>query len=1134
MEKRVIEILSDYQEPYLTCAIGNLALARGAIEAGVNGVFSYPGTPSTEISEAFKHIHRFQHAPDFCRKYPELVENPVHFEYSVNEKVALEKGIAFSIGNKAAMCVMKNVGLNVASDALMSITYQTIIGPLVIVTCDDPGCYSSSNEQDSRHWGPMASVPVFNPATPAEALVMARDAFRLSEKLRLPVIIRMTTRVSHTRGTLTYGRVNREPRAAGFQPLPEHINIPARTARAHQKLLEKLSDDIIRDYWLDHNRMEMPPKKTSLGIISSGVTSAYVTEILYGNDLAGKVAHLSLGMFWPFPEEQVLSFLDRGLTKVLVVEELDPLIEKELRALVQRHGLSVEILGKDDEILTATGEYNLEIVGKAIAGFTGEEIREAEPEPLPDIESLLKDLPPRPPTLCAGCPHRATFYALKLAVPREQPEWILCGDIGCFGLGALPPLKMMDTINHMGMSISMAQGLHEAFRHSREGRKTIALVGDGTFFHSGIPSLMNAVFTQADIMVVIFDNRTVGMTGHQENPGASREGDHRQLNIESLVRGLGVDYVDTITPFNLRDSFPKIEQALKTKGVSVIISKAPCIFLPEFLEEMPGTYRVEVDPSLCNTCANHEDEELHCSRCGSSRSNLSRARAKLLAEVRVESEAQLCPANICNHGFFHSILEGDYRSALEIVRDKMLFARTCGHICHRPCELFSGLPSSETIPIRALKKFVSQVEPHFNDFSGPLERAKKAAPKGKKVAIVGCGPAGLSAAYDLLQAGYTVEMYERENRPGGMLTYAIPDFRMDKSGLQAEMGMIEKMGVVIHYNTSLGKDIFLDQLRQDFDAVILAIGMSRSKKLDMVEQLAGKHQRYDALGFLKKYHTNTLEIKKSARFLVIGGGNSAMDVARTARRLHPENEVWVSCIEYRDNMPAFEEEIEETLQEGIRLAAGTKLADIVPGDENLGITLADFESGEPVEEFRVDYILTAIGQQGDPESLKGIDAGEMDEQYRLRTDPETGALHSGNLFAAGDLETGNHMSIIGAIASGKKAAAGVRKLLEAYPWPYEGLRALQRLNTQKPEAKTPKEWKQEDMLLADIARFDLFQACGKCNHCIENFGCPSLVRVNGKVQVDQTTCTRCGLCIDVCPNNAIHWVKIEEPVMQSV
>jgi indolepyruvate ferredoxin oxidoreductase alpha subunit len=622
---------------------------------------------------------------------------------------------------------MKNVGMNVASDALMTITYQTIGAALVIVVCDDPGCSSSSNEQDSRYWGKMASVPVFSPATPAEAYEMTKDAFALSERIRLPVIVRMTTRVGHTRGMTAYKSIAAVERAAGFERRQEHINIPARTAAAHKVLLEKLEGDPIDHYheknsatWLpDGAEDKRGAAPSSLGVIASGVAASYAREVMGREQMKDERSGaelLTLGLIHPFPKELVLDFLRKGFRKVLVLEELDPIVENEVRLLTQKHGLNVEIFGKEYAALSVVGEYSLDIVGETFAEFTGRQVMKRQELPAASIERFLKELPPRPPTLCAGCPHRATFYCLKLAVPRQDGRIVLCGDIGCFGLGALPPFQMMDTIHHMGMSISMAQGLSEALQSDTGQRQIVALVGDGTFFHSGIPSLLNAVYTRANILVIIFDNRTIGMTGHQGHPGTTHGNKYESIDLPSLLKGMGVPYVETLDPFDIKSSFRTINEAIGTEGVAVVVSKSPCIFCSEHEGDVRKSGRIAVDPKLCNTCHNQEDPALPCSKVVSAVSGLSKARAALIAENHIPSSEQLCPANICNHGFFHSILAGDYKESLEIVRDKILFARVCGEVCHRPCESLYTPQGSATVPIKQLKGFVSGIEQNFKEW----------------------------------------------------------------------------------------------------------------------------------------------------------------------------------------------------------------------------------------------------------------------------------------------------------------------------------------------------------------------------------------------------------------------------------
>ncbi len=1137
MLQRITRILTSYETPLRVCAMGNEAVARGAIEAGVCGVFAYPGAPSTEISEVFKHTSRFQYDPANKKSYPELIGRPLYFEYSVNERVALEKAIAYSIANKSALCCMKNVGMNVASDALMTITYQTIGGALVLVVCDDPGCHSSSNEQDSRYWGRMASVPVFNPATPADACAMTKDAFALSERIKLPVIVRMTTRVGHTRGVVRYERISSVEPVPRFERLREHINVPARTAAAHQVLIDKLQGDAIDSFHGKYNATSLPgdaaTEPRSLGVIASGVAVAYALEIINrapveDADQGARVEVLQLGLIHPFPSTVVLEFLKRGIRKVLILEELDPIIENEVRVLAQKHGVDVEILGKEYAGLSVVGEYDLDIVGEALAGFTGRPKSTEQGLAAADCEPFLKELPPRPPALCSGCPHRATFYGLKLAVPRDDGRIILCGDIGCFGLGALPPLRMMDTVHHMGMSISMAQGLAQALQSGKEPGPVVALIGDGTFFHSGIPSLLNAVYTRANILVIIFDNRTIGMTGQQDHPGSEHQNGFESIELPALLEGMAVRHVKTIDPFDVKNCYETISEAIAYEGVAVVIAKSPCIFVCESRAGVQENRRITVDQALCNTCHNQEDSQLQCSKVVSAAHGLSRARAAMVARHHVPASQQLCPANICNHGFFNSILAGDYKEALEIVRDKMLFAMMCGDICHRPCEFLYGPQGGATVPIKRLKRFVSGIEKNFSDFSNQTARAARRAKQNKTVAVIGAGPAGLSAAYDLVRVGYDVTVYEKEKEAGGLLKFGIPSFRLGWEKCDTEITLIEELGVKFKFNMCLGKDFHIQELEDEYDAVIVAIGTGISSALDVIEENVPAPQRFAAVPFLRDYNENTLSLQPWATICVIGGGNSAVDAARAAKKYDSQNDVIISCIEPRDEMPAFEEEIESALAEGIQIMDGSDVDGCVAASgDKMRLTLRSLKEPKETWDIDCDYVITAVGQRGD-KSVMGRAVVAMNEDDRILTDPESGYTKHKNVFAAGDICAGNHVSLIGAIASGKKAATGVRQLLEEYRWPYEGQQALDVLNSSDESGRRPPPFasagSDEALIIGELRQFDIHQACARCDHCIENFGCPALIKVGGRVTVDEHECTRCGLCIDVCINNAIRWV----------
>ncbi len=1138
MDNKLERILTSYKTPFKTSVIGNEAVARAAMEAGVNGVFSYPGTPSTEISEIFNHVFSFRlNRPG---KEADKVQKPyIYFEYSINEKVAIEKAIAFSIGNKASMCVMKNVGLNIASDPLMTITYQTIVAPLVIVVCDDPGCYSSSNEQDSRHWGEMASVPVFNPATPADAYDFTKSAFSLSEQLKLPVILRLTTRVSHSRGVVFYNELPTNRRNSSFERLPEHINIPAKTTSAHNKLLDKLADSLIETFFSKCNRTLVNGSKRDKAIISSGVATAYSLEILKTRHI-DDITLLDMGLIYPVPEKDIYNFLALGFNEILVLEELDPIIQNAIMIVAQKNGLNCKITGKGCYGLSNTGEYNLNIVGEAIKQLSGEDSTYPLKPKLPEVEQFTKELPSRPPALCAGCPHRATFYALKLALPRDiaspveenDANPVLCGDIGCFGLGAMPPLKMIDTINHMGMSISMAQGLAEAFNNDdKPGRKTIALLGDGTFFHSGITSLINATYTGANILVIIFDNRTIGMTGHQEHPGATRNKNHNQIDINKLIKGIGVSYVENMDPFDIRDSYKKINEAFAVSGVSVLISKSPCVFLPEFMRSNKNDEsirkKVVIDPSKCNSCHNHADHGLVCSRKVSPQGNLIRAKAKIAAEISIPGEKQLCPANICNHGFLYSVKEGDYGTALEMVRDKMLFARTCGNICHRPCELFSGM-GTDAVPIKAIKKYVSSIEKNFKDFSQIWQRVESAPPKGKKVIIVGAGPAGLSAAYDLRQWGYEVKIIEKETTAGGLIKHVIPDFRMDKTGFDFEVAQLLELGVEFLFNTALGRDVSLSELSDEYDAVLLSLGMSKAKRLPTLTGTVPDDHLTDAVSFLRDFNKGLTSFDKEAAILVIGGGNSAIDAARAANKINERNRVILSCIESREDMPAFEEEIIQAGKEGIEIISDSFVHNCKTIEGNqIQVHLNQYSSKKALQKLIISDVIVAIGQEGDEMLYKEFQDNQLDNEQRIKSDEKTGFSNYKNIFVAGDICADNHLSIIGAIGSGKRAANGIRKMLENYEYDYEGLDALLNLRNNKKPGTSSTEFELKN-LTEYLDRFNLFQACYQCNHCIDNFGCPAMIKKDGKVHIDESKCTNCGLCIDVCPNDAIHWSTISK------
>jgi indolepyruvate ferredoxin oxidoreductase alpha subunit len=524
--------------------LGNEAIVRGAVEAGIQVVTCYPGTPSSEVPDTFYRI-----SPD--GKY--------YFEYSVNEKVALEVAGGATLAGAMSMCTMKHVGVNVAADPLMTLCYVGAPGGLLLLSADDPGCHSSQNEQDNRIYARLGGMPVLEPSSAQEAKDMARDGLLLSKKHGAPLLLRTTTRVNHLRGPVEFGPAPDPGKAEGFKRNPPHfVPIPAFSRPMHVRLMERM--EALRE------EAENSPYNTvtgngKYGIVCSGIARAYVADALDNAGLADKVKVLELGFSNPLPENMCLDFL-KSVDTVLVVEELEPVLENDLRVLAQKNELSIDIKGKD--VLPRNGEFDVTMVENAIREGLGE-------APVPTCECSLPELPGRPPNLCAGCPHRGTYYAARKVFGDDA---VYSSDIGCYTLGLLPPLQTADFLLCMGSSISAGGGLAKA-----SGQKVVAFIGDSTFFHSGLTGVANAVFNAHDVLIVILDNRTTAMTGHQPNPGVDKtvigDNDH-PLDIESAVRGLGVTEVRTVNPFNQKKTMAAMEELGEMSGVRVLIAKEPC------------------------------------------------------------------------------------------------------------------------------------------------------------------------------------------------------------------------------------------------------------------------------------------------------------------------------------------------------------------------------------------------------------------------------------------------------------------------------------------------------------------------------------------------------------------------------
>ena len=529
---------------------GNEAIARGAWECGATFGAGYPGTPSTEILETFAQY------------------KGVYAEWSPNEKVGLEVAIGAAFAGARSMAVMKHVGVNVAADPLFTVSYTGTNGALVIITADDPSLHSSQNEQDNRNYAKFAKIPMLEPADSQEAKDFIKLAFELSEKFDTPVFLRTTTRVSHSKSVV---RIEEPVKAADrteIRHLPlKYVMVPM-NARARRVEVEKRTQ-AIREWaeTFEGNRMEMGSPE--VGIITAGM------PYNYSKDSFPDYSYLKLGLVHPLPEKMIREFASK-VKKLYVVEELDPFIEEQVRAM------GIEVTGK--AVFPYTSEFDPGVVEKAISGKSS----------APAV--TLQTIPPRPPNLCPGCPHRGLFYALN------KTKAFISGDIGCYTLSYMKPLSGMDSCICMGASIGIAHGMSKALGPKGKG-KVIGVIGDSTFIHSGITTLLNAAYNRSDAVFIIADNRTTAMTGMQEHPatGYTLQGEKtKELDFAALGKILGVESVEVIDPLNFKDTTKILKQELQKDGPSLIISRAPCVLLMS--KKAAQAKQFFTDPDKCIGC----------------------------------------------------------------------------------------------------------------------------------------------------------------------------------------------------------------------------------------------------------------------------------------------------------------------------------------------------------------------------------------------------------------------------------------------------------------------------------------------------------------------------------------------------
>ncbi len=585
--------------------LGNEAIARGAVEAGLALGATYPGTPSSEISNSLFEMSR---------------ESDLYFEYSVNEKVALEVAAAAACSGLRSMAIMKHVGLNVAADPLLTLAYVGVKGGMVVVTADDPLMFSSQNEQDNRYYGKLAGLPVLEPSSVEEAHEMVRYAFELSEKVREPVLFRTTTRINHSTGVVTFADVAPVKTRGDFVKDPFNwVPIPAVARNLHVKLLKNLEE---AEHLSESSPYNFIEGEGRWGIICNGVSYNYVRDGIKDLGIENRVKILRIGFSHPLPEKMIKKFL-AGCEKVLVAEEGEPYMEEAVKAFAQEEKLTLSIKGKARELFSRLYEFEPALVRKTMANYFE---LSYTPAVSPDL-SDIPEIPQRPPNLCAGCSHRATYYIVKRAAKGMQT--IYPTDIGCYTLGILPPLAMADYLLCMGSSLGTGCGFSKA-----TDKKVISFIGDSTFFHSGIAGLVNAIFNNHNMTLVILDNGTTAMTGHQPNPGVDMAmlnlNGYGRVSIEQVVRAIGVPVVTTIEPLKVKKSIEAVRQALEYKGVSVIISTELCTLYAKSLKldtkrvfkigdkcrghrnciddlGCPAFFtkdgKIGIDPGLCTGCA---------------------------------------------------------------------------------------------------------------------------------------------------------------------------------------------------------------------------------------------------------------------------------------------------------------------------------------------------------------------------------------------------------------------------------------------------------------------------------------------------------------------------------------------------
>jgi indolepyruvate ferredoxin oxidoreductase alpha subunit len=1099
----------------------------------VGFVSGYPGTPASEIGDVFSRIHR---------------EAGVHFEWSVNEKVALETAFGASLMGARSLCHMKHLGLAYAADPLGTIPYVGVLGGMVIVSAGDPGLFVSPNEQDQRHLARMYMIPVLEPATPEEARAMTRFAFTLSEQTGLPLILRTTPRVAHTRGLTQVGEVEPAGPPPAFRRRPAELNpIPANARRMRVELDRRIARC---EELLAESPFFGRTGSGRLGVLCAGAPLPLVLDQIDELQLDGRLTVQRAGATYPAPRSVLEDFL-RSVDRVLVVEELTPFLEEQLRSLAYEVRPQVEILGKRTGHLPGRFALTPDLVGDALARFAGLPSHRSSPAAKPAV------MPPRPPVLCAGCSHRSAYLAVRTVFGEDA---IYFNDIGCYTLGYGPPLESADALLAMGSSIAMASAASRVL-----GRRTLAFIGDSTFFHSGMPPLLNAAQAGDDVVVVVLDNRVAAMTGHQPSPSTPREGSDggERAMPEAIARALGVRTVLSVDPNDLKSTVAAFVEAKRARGPAVVVARADCAIVA--LRQggaSAGKRQYVVDHDRCRHCG-HEAEGLFCQQGPLKEYQRAMVLRRILDQdagarpvpVGVEREAPCavaCPTNICVQGYVGRIAGGRYAEALDLIRRRNPLPVVSSRVCHRPCEKACTRAASDgPIAINDLKRWLVDWERANPDRD---TRSEMANPTGKRVAVVGAGPSGLACAHELRVRGHEVVMFDEHDRPGGVLVQGIPEHRLPRDILSHEIDWILSHGVEFEGGVRLGRDTTVGGLlERGFDAVYLGIGAMAGLPLGVPgDDLPGNAR---ALDLLRAHHRGQAIGAEGRRVLVVGGGDAALDAARTLTRLGAAS-VSVVYRRSREEMPAHPEEADAAEQEGVQLLTRAAPVQVLGAQRVEGLRVVRTEPGPPdasgrrvpvvvpgsETDLEADLIVSAVGQRADLSCLDVKPALSSDGS--IQVDVLTGATSIPRVFAGGDLTLGPKTAIH-AIAEGRRAAFGIDlrlappgtavepvefldaaglsfftpRNLVAEPSHHAGLRPAEERRRDHGDVVVPLS---EQQAREEAARCLLCAMCRSCSACTDLFGCPAFREENGRIVIDEALCNGCGVCVAFCPNGAIH------------